>query len=143
MTQVDEQLARKLSDRYWSTDESVSLIAEEVGISKGRLYEIIRPLAVEGICPRCGSGPPVYPNRTARDRHEVECPVCGWQGEDGEILPGTPVPPQDRRAYVRSQDQPSGVARATEAVSQPVSGMVGGILVGLAAGLMIGRLTKS
>lgn len=140
MQQVDDQLARKLSDRYWSTDESVSLIAEEVGISKGRLYELIRPLAIEGVCPRCGSGPPVYPNRTARDRHEVECPVCGWEGETGEVLPGTPVPPQDRRTYVRRPgDEKAASSPAEMVANQPVSGAVGGLLVGLATGLMIGK----
>lgn len=133
MTDQEEVLARKVSDRYWATDESVNGIAEALSISKGRLYELIRPLAVEGSCPACGGGPPVHPNRTARDRGQVECPYCDWEGELDELAADPPTESAGRPApSVVELNGPDGLRWDRPEV-------LGGVLVGLAAGLLLSR----
>jgi predicted RNA-binding Zn-ribbon protein involved in translation (DUF1610 family) len=133
VTDQDEVLARKVSDRYWASDESVNGIAEALSVSKGRLYELIRPLAVEGSCPTCGGGPPVHPNRTARDRGQVECPHCGWEGKLDELAAEPPVETAGRPA-------PSVVElNGPDAVRWDRPEVLGGVLVGMAAGFLLSR----
>ncbi|MEX0843556.1 MAG: hypothetical protein WD960_16260 [Gemmatimonadota bacterium] len=135
MTQQDDQLARKASDRYWSTDESVSQLAEDLGISKGRLYDVILPLGLEGGCPECGGGPVGYANRTARDRDEATCPYCGWEGKAAELASGDPLQPAGGSGpAVHSPHPAQGLMPTT---------MLGGALLGLAVGLLIGRWSRS
>ncbi len=133
MSDQEEQLVRRISERYWASDESVNGIAEELGMSKGRLYGLIRPLALDGSCPTCGGGPPVHPNRTARDRGEAHCPHCDWTGPVGELRPEDPTPDASRPgpSVVEIDEHP-----AAEGFSQ---GVLGGVLVGLAAGIVLGR----
>lgn len=71
-----EGLANEL---YWSSDESVNHIAEELGLSKGALYQLVHPQDAGLVCPRCG-GRLEFPNRTARDRGFVTCAACDWEG---------------------------------------------------------------
>ncbi len=59
--------------RYWESDLGVNQIIEELGLSKSRLYEAIRPIPAGSPCPECGEER-VYPNRTARDRDQPVCP---------------------------------------------------------------------
>jgi len=63
------ELAHEL---YWNSDRSVNSIADELGLSKGGLYQYILPLPTAGECPRCGAGVGFF-NRTARDRNEPTC----------------------------------------------------------------------
>jgi hypothetical protein len=53
--------------RYWETEESVNGIAEAMGVSKGRLYDLLLPFDADLPLPgvRIALG---YPHRTARDR---------------------------------------------------------------------------
>ncbi len=135
MTDADDRLARKASTRYWESEVSVNSLAEELGISKGRLYNLLRPLPVEGICPRCGSSPPTHPNRTARDRGEVNCLYCGWEGPvsklakaregEGDSPPSTPPAP---RVHAPGADGQMGMPA-----------LLSGLLIGLAAGILVGR----
>ena len=135
MTQQDHQLVQKANDRYWSTSESVSQLADDLGISKGRLYELILPLGLDGACPECGSGPPGYPNRTARDRDEASCPQCGWEGSAAELDPAEPAPPEgpDGPLFHSPLSTPSLIP----------STVLGGVLVGLAVGLLVGRWSRN
>jgi len=129
----EEKLARKASARYWESDESVNGIAEKLGISKGRLYDLLRPLPVEGSCPKCGEAPPVYLNRTARDREQASCLVCGWEGEL-EALGDAPSL-EDREPVRPTVPLHRGSAREVP----PLVGL-GGLLVGLALGILLGRM---
>jgi len=67
---------------YWTSDESVNQIAEDLDLSKGALYDLVEPQASGLPCPRCGEEME-YPNRTARDKGFVTCPACELE-EDGE-----------------------------------------------------------
>lgn len=78
----------RANELYWGSDRSVNQIADELDLSKGALYETIRPLPAGLACPECGLEV-VHPNRTARDRGRVDCAACGWDGteQDASRLP--------------------------------------------------------
>jgi predicted RNA-binding Zn-ribbon protein involved in translation (DUF1610 family) len=71
---------------YWGSDRSVNQIADELDLSKGALYEMIRPRSAGLGCPLCGAEV-VHPNRTAKERARVDCAACGWDGTEDEAMP--------------------------------------------------------
>lgn len=82
---ADEAPSReRANELYWSSDESVSQIADDLGVSKGSLYNLIDPLPSGLPCPRCGEEME-YPNRTARDKGFLTCPDCELE-EDQELV---------------------------------------------------------
>jgi len=85
----------RANELYWGSDRSVNQIADDLDLSKGALYEMIRPLPAGFGCPLCGAEV-VHPNRTAKERQRVDCPECGWDGTEEEATPfeGTVVPPK-------------------------------------------------
>ena len=93
----------RANELYWGSDESVNQIADELDLSKGALYEMIRPLPTGLGCPLCGEEV-VHSNRTAKDRGRVDCPSCGWDGEEDDAVGnlaagGAPyIEPEPRRA---------------------------------------------
>ena len=74
----------RANDLYWRSGASVNQLARELDLSKGALYEIIAPLPAGVPCPR-GDGELSYPNRTARERGFVSCPVCGFEDEEEHV----------------------------------------------------------
>ena len=101
----DEELAERANTLYWDSDDSVNDIAEGLDLSKGTLYNLIRPRATALACPECGSALE-YPNRTARDKGFLTCPGCGLEEEEEVIrgLAGEEIlltSPEDERVRVR------------------------------------------
>jgi len=104
MTGADRETEVRANELYWSSDMSVNQIADEMDLSKGMLYGLIRPRRAGVACPDCADEA-VYANRTAKERGMLACPQCGWEGADDEaeaqssegsvVLPATPetVPP--------------------------------------------------
>ena len=76
----------RANELYWGSELSVNQIAEALDLSKGALYEVIRPLPADLACPVCGVEA-VHPNRTAHERRLIVCPSCGWEGHQGQALP--------------------------------------------------------
>lgn len=74
---------------YWGSDKSVNQIADDLDLSKGALYGMIRPLPAACACPLCAAEV-VHSNRTARERGRVDCPACGWDGSEDDTLPHEP-----------------------------------------------------
>lgn len=144
----DRALEARAHVLYWNSDRSVNSIADEMGLSKGRLYGLIRPLSAGRTCPECQSDL-VFENRTARDRDEAACPMC-----DGAKIPLTAsgAPTGDSRAARFASGPASGSAagegrpgRATDGpalLGGETSGVVAGLLVGAAAGLLLGRFLR-
>jgi len=81
--EADRETERKANDLYWGSDVSVNQIAEELDLSKGMLYGLIRPQPAGLACPSCVDEV-VYPNRTAKEREMVACPSCGWEGRESD-----------------------------------------------------------
>lgn len=75
----------RANELYWGSDQSVNHIASELDLSKGALYEMIRPLSAGLACPLCGAEV-VHPNRTAKERARVDCAACGWDGIEDDAL---------------------------------------------------------
>jgi len=134
-TAPDRETERRANELYWGSERSVNQIADELDLSKGVLYGIIRPRPSGLACPTCGQEV-VYPNRTAKGRRLVACASCGWGGEEvdaeptggegGVILPLGGGPDED------------------EVMMPPIRfstsrqrALLGGILLGAAAGLAL------
>jgi hypothetical protein len=91
--EVREGADDRANELYWGSDLSVNQIAEALDLSKGALYEMIRPLPAELACPLCGTEA-VHPNRTAHERGLIVCPSCGWEGDDAQATSLAPPPSQ-------------------------------------------------
>ncbi|MGE0159491.1 MAG: hypothetical protein AB7T31_08750 [Gemmatimonadales bacterium] len=76
----------RANELYWGSKLSVNQIAEALDLSKGALYELIRPLPADVACPRCGTEA-VHPNRTAHERGLIVCLDCGWEGDADQAAP--------------------------------------------------------
>lgn len=136
----------RANELYWSSGLSVNQIAEALDLSKGALYEMIRPLAASVACPSCGAEA-VHPNRTAKEKGLIACPECGWGGKEGAAA--APAAAGNPKTHAPAA---SGAARATERPSSPPASpthrpphaptrrpgaLAGGILLGAAAGLAL------
>jgi len=139
----------RANELYWGSDRSVNQIAEELDLSKGALYEMIRPLAAGFGCPLCGAEV-VHSNRTAKERQRVDCPSCGWEGAEDEAVPiegrapgsGTESPDGDSAADDLYADGDfEGSARPPALAPDPGARgqrlIVGGALLGAAVGLAL------
>ena len=132
---ADQETERKANELYWGSSWSVNQIADELDLSKGVLYGIIRPWPSGLACPTCGEEV-AYPNRTAKERRLVACASCGWGGEEleadsaggdaGVVLPLGGGPDEDEIVM-----PPIRLSSSRQRV------MLGGILLGAAAGLAL------
>ncbi|HSM59146.1 MAG TPA: hypothetical protein VK849_00055 [Longimicrobiales bacterium] len=123
---------RTANELYWGSDVSVNQIAEELDLSKGVLYGLIRPQPAGLSCPACGEEV-VYPNRTAKERGMVSCPACGWEGEEDEAADVG----GDGAVTLPLGDDDVGPPPAAR-LGDPGRRMVlGGALLGAAAGLAL------
>jgi predicted RNA-binding Zn-ribbon protein involved in translation (DUF1610 family) len=119
---------------YWGSDMSVNQIADALDLSKGALYEMIRPLATAIPCPSCGAET-VHPNRTAKERGLVACPECGWGGE------GAPPPPASLARTPAKIAPPQTPSRERSLpAATPASGRRGLSRNTLAAGILVGAV---
>ena len=135
MSGADRETEGRANELYWTSDLSVNQIAEELDLSKGMLYELIRPAPAGMGCPDC-SEELVYANRTARDRALLACPRCGWEGNEDDADLGV-----GDSSVMLPESGESETAVSPDAVTSPDAGrrrvMVGGALLGAAAGLAL------
>lgn len=75
-------VATEANRLYWQTDTSVADIAEELGISRRALYELVQPLAGGASCSACG-GDVEFVNRSARASGLARCKDCGAECQVG------------------------------------------------------------
>jgi hypothetical protein len=138
--QPDAASVARANALYWESDRSVNQIADELELSKGMLYGLIRPLATPLACPRCSSALE-YTNRTARERGLLTCAACGLEHEEAQVraretpvaapaAPPRPAPP----APIRVRGETTPPARRPR---DPV--MLGAGLLLIATGLWLFR----
>jgi len=124
----------RANELYWGSDRSVNQIAEELDLSKGALYGMIRPLAAASACPECGTEV-VHANRTAKERRLVDCPACEWNGTEDEAVAGFEPA---RTATGEATGRPGSKHRSTNAAPEAgARALVGATLLGAAAGLAL------
>ena len=114
----------RANELYWGSDLSVNQIAETLDLSKGALYEMIRPLPAAVACPACGTEA-VHPNRTAHERGLVVCLSCGWEGDDEQAVDLSPP--------ASPRDPATGSAQRTRVPP----GLMIPVVIGAAVGLAI------
>jgi predicted RNA-binding Zn-ribbon protein involved in translation (DUF1610 family) len=132
---TDRETERKANELYWGSQRSVNQIADELDLSKGVLYGIIRPRPSGLACPTCGQEV-FYPNRTAKERKLVACASCGWGGEEMDADPtggeGGVVLPLDG-----DPDDDDVTMPPIHLSTSRQRALLGGILLGAAAGLAL------
>jgi len=137
----DDPEARKANRLYWESDLSVNAVAETLGVSKGRLYDLVAPLPVDVRCPDCG-GELAYPNRTAQVRGLVTCDTCGFEGDRDELEGAGRS--GAKAAGSREEDLLGAGSSETEGplASSAFLGkrvVLGGLLVGVVGGVLMAR----
>lgn len=130
----DPRLVEQANSLYWESDASVNEIAEKMDLSKGALYGLVEPLDADAGCPACG-GALEFPNRTAREKGMVTCPVCGME-EELSLVEAVALDEGDGEAY----EAPPPAAGPLEGVG--LRTLVASTLLGLAAGIAIGQISR-
>lgn len=130
MPEMDSpNFAARANRLYWSSERSAAAIAEELGISRSKLYALIEPLPVDRTCTTCG-GTMAFSNRTDRQAGRARCTDCGATitgvPTDAGAAPGPPEPDLDAGLAEEMLAEPNGVAA--------------GLLVGAACGLAVGLI---
>ena len=130
---MDEQaMMEKANQLYWASDRSVNQIAEDLEVSKGHLYELISPQPTGMLCPMCGTEAD-YPNRTAKERGNVLCSECDFEGSEDELV----------LTASEHEDFGDQVAEAASRVSiGPRRLFWGAVCLGAAAGLILFRRSR-
>jgi hypothetical protein len=137
----DDPEAQEANRLYWESDHSVNAVAEKLGVSKGRLYDLVAPLPLDVRCPDCG-GELAFPNRTARDRGLVTCDTCGFEGDRDELdgVDGTAARAAGSREdspFVEGSRETEGALAPGSLLGRPV--VLGGLLVGVVGGVLLAR----
>jgi len=132
---ADQKTERRANELYWGSEWSVNQIADELDLSKGVLYGIIRPRPSGLACPNCGQEV-VYPNRTAKERKLVACASCGWGGGEADADPtggdaGVLLPPAGEPDDDEIVMPPIRFSTSSQRV------VLGGVLLGAAVGLAL------
>lgn len=131
-------LAEEVNRRYWDTGQSVNQIADELGISKGQLYELLNVMPAGVRCPRC-SGELGYPNRTAREKNFVTCVTCGFEEELEALVSGEAAPPNQEAPVAEPKLAVQAPTLPRLPVSWDAAALAGAALIGFATGLVLGR----
>ena len=150
----DRELLRDMSDRastlYWNSDRSVNSIASDLGLSKGRLYKLIRPLGSGHQCPTCQSEL-VFQNRTSHEHDDSMCPICDLEGVAMDSvrsaarrfseMAASEALPSGRETPASDSADASEMTRFAP-FSPEARGVVAGLLVGTVAGVLLGRYLR-
>ena len=116
--------ATEANQLYWSSEASVGDIANQLGISRRALYELIEPQPTGVPCSECGTET-AFANRSSHAAGLARCLACGFE----MAMPAARVelPPEPPAA------QPAVKTNGKHAVPRGVT--LGGIaLVGLVIG---------
>ena len=119
----DQKLSDRANELYWRSERSVNQIAEEMDLSKSRLYGLVRPLPAGSPCPQC-QAELFFPNRTAMDKSFVSCPECGFEGTvpgeaTSKAAPASAAGNGQPAARPRRAAQPRRAVQPATAASEP------------------------
>lgn len=132
-------LAQDISERanmlYWNSDRSVNSIADDLGLSKGGFYGVIRPIESGRHCSSCQLKM-VFANRTAQERDDAFCPVCDASGLPAPANAPSSSSTDDSRTF-----EISGNAEPSPLLSEP-RGVLASFFVGAVVGILLGRFLR-
>jgi hypothetical protein len=129
-----QDVTRRANELYWTSDESVNQIAERLDLSKSALYGMIGPLTSGSGCPICGAEVE-FANRTARDRDELSCPMCSWEGAEAETVPLIPGASGSNANGSQGGSAEAAADGLSDSDRQRI--IVGSALIGAAVGLVL------
>jgi hypothetical protein len=72
---IDETQAAEANRLYWKQSVSVGEIANQLGISRRALYDVLQPKPAGVRCPKCGTEG-VFVNRSTEAAGLARCPNC-------------------------------------------------------------------
>ena len=129
-----QKLSTRANELYWRSGQSVNQIAEQMDLSKSRLYSLVQPLSAGNACPEC-QAELFFPNRTAMEKRFVSCAECDFEGTldgipegDGKVAsPAAPDAKPTRQSTMRAIRTGAGSKRV----------LWGSALLGAAAGLYL------
>ncbi len=133
---TDPSLATRAHELYWNSDQSVNSIADDLGLSKGRLYEFVHPLPAGVLCAECGTEL-VYDTRTARERDLPTCRFC--RGAEGQARPAAELASAGRSGAPGGLHAAGDPSRPSVPDSGDPARVLGGLLIGVAAALLLVR----
>lgn len=83
-----DKLREQANEQYWTSSETVSQLAERLGMSRNAMYSSVRPMPAGASCSQCDE-PLVFTNRTSRSSRMATCPACEAQVslEEGSATP--------------------------------------------------------
>ena len=70
------RLAAKANKLYWQTNQPAGRLADELGVSRSKLYAMIEPIHLDAICSSCDTEL-IYSSRSDRQSGRGHCPECG------------------------------------------------------------------
>lgn len=152
----DQKLSAQANELYWQSGRSVNQIAEDMDLSKSRLYGLVKPLPEGSPCPECRSDL-VFPNRTAMEKGFVSCSSCSYEGTAVDVPAETKTGNRPKRGSKRGSKRET--KRAAKSAAPAAAGnqapdsqtrraaaraalgskrvLYGSALLGLAAGLYV------
>ena len=140
-TDGPDGVTERVNELYWSGDQTVDEIVEELGISRTALYTSIEPVPSGVTCADCHERM-VFPNRTARDRGIAVCPRCGRESAPGAESGGAgPDAVPVARFGVDGVDEL--LERTVETLRQVPPQRVALVLGGAALGVVLGALAAA
>lgn len=104
-----DDVAPDVNRLYWETDEPVTRLAEQIGVSRGTFYNHLRPLPARATCSACG-GRLLFRNRSSRDARQAHCGECGADEQLDSAATGAPRP-AGRAARPEAASSASGEGR--------------------------------
>lgn len=71
-----DELGPEVNRLYWETEEPVTRLADQLGVSRGTFYNHLQPLPANGRCSACG-GALGFRTRSDRESGAAHCGSCG------------------------------------------------------------------
>ena len=115
-----DELGSEVNRLYWETDEPVTRLADELGVSRGTFYNHLDPLPAGGRCTACG-GALTFRTRSDRAAGAAQCASCGReQTTAGKASARRPAPARAKasrplRVERTAADTPIAAAHTREA----------------------------
>lgn len=150
MTEDRSELVARVNRIYWETDTPVTAMAEELGISRRTIYDMIEPVPADERCPDCG-GELAFPNRSARMAGEAVCQQCGRQHDVHLLRELAAAAAEDQERHEVERPGAALVARSQTMLQRAFPALpqlpmttwaailLGGAIVALAAALLMPR----